>query len=107
MKSFTHFYMMVVGFLFFGLLGEAHADDGVGDQPTSFKNASTTYDLWCDPRGDLCSFTDDEGVKYKLSREYLPQYIPLAEDTNDCFQEVCYDDNMDVIGLNPNYHLFD
>lgn len=76
-------------------------------QDTVSTSGHQTYDLWCDPRGDLCSFTDDEGVEYKLSREYLPQHIPLAEDTSDCLQEVCYDDNMDVIGLNPDYHLFD
>lgn len=65
-----------------------------------------TYDLWCDPRGDYCHYTADDGSEYKLTRDELLDYIPLAVDTSDCMMEVCYDTDMEVIGLNPDYHLF-
>ncbi|XKH61866.1 hypothetical protein LG290_04525 [Halomonas sediminis] len=73
---------------------------------TKVSATGNVYDLWCDPRGDLCTFTDSDGTNYKLSREYLPQHIPIAADTSDCMQEVCYDENMEVIGLNPDHHLY-
>jgi len=66
-----------------------------------------TYDLWCDPRGDYCYYTTDDGTGYELTREELTTYIPIAQDTSDCDMEVCYDADMNVIGLNPQYHLYD
>lgn len=69
-------------------------------------NIQKTYTLWCNPRGDFCDYTDDEGIDYRLRREELPEYIPIATDTSDCYMEVCHNTDMEVIGLNPNYHLF-
>lgn len=65
-----------------------------------------TYDLWCNPRSDYCHYTADDGSKYKLTRDELLDYIPLAADTSDCMMEVCVNADMEVIGLNPSYSIF-
>ncbi len=83
-----------------------HAGVVAANDTTSQATGGQTFDLWCNPRGDFCNYTDADGVEYRLDRDELPNYIPIAEDTRDCNMEVCYDDNMDVIGLNPEYYLF-
>jgi len=74
--------------------------DGQAQQASTQK----TYDLWCNPRGEYCTFTLD-GTEYRTTREELPLYIPMA-DGGDCMIEVCYNDNGDVIGLNPNHSSY-
>lgn len=69
-------------------------------------STQTTYDLWCNPKGDVCLYTDEQGTEYRLSREELPNYIPMADDTSDCFGETCVNAEMNVIGLNPDYGVW-
>jgi hypothetical protein len=68
-------------------------------------NAVPVYDLYCDPNDDWCYLTQD-GRDYKLSREELPRYVKMAPNTERCWQEVCVDQNQQIIGLNPTYHLW-
>ncbi|WP_282397111.1 hypothetical protein [Pseudomonas sp. PS01298] len=67
--------------------------------------ASGTYDIWCDPQGDSCDLTIDGGSDM-VSRDRLPVYVPIASDTGNCSMEFCYNSNQDVVGLNPDYHLW-
>lgn len=73
---------------------------------TTASSDPSVYDLWCDPQGDYCYYTTNDGSEYQLTRDELLDYIPIAQDTSDCMMEVCYNADMDVIGLNPDYHLF-
>jgi len=70
----------------------------------SGSKASETLDIWCNPLGDTCSTPKGE-----LSREALPKHFKFA-DANDstlnCPDELCYNQNQDVVGLNPNYSLY-
>jgi hypothetical protein len=94
MKIFLQYCLFLLAF---GVIGDSFAGEPV-DHPV--------YDLWCNQQSDLCTFTDDEGTLYKLGREYLPYHIPMSPDTLECMLEVCYNDDGDIIGLNPDYHLF-
>lgn len=77
---------------------------GESSTPEPFAaNSAVTYELWCSPREDLCSYTDANGNRHRLERDELPDYIPIATDVSDCADEVCYDANGDVIGLNPGW----
>lgn len=73
---------------------------------TPIAQTDGVYDLWCNPRGDFCDYTDGQGIDYRLGRDELLNHIPIASDTSDCYMEVCHNANMDVVGLNPSYHLF-
>jgi hypothetical protein len=57
-----------------------------------------TYQVWCNPQADVC----DLGGK-EVTREQLTQYIPLMHAEN-CALEFCYDNDMNVIGLNADYY---
>lgn len=72
--------------------------------PASSSKASETLDIWCNPLGDTCSTPKGE-----LSREALPKHFKFADandSTLDCMEELCYNQNQDVVGLNPNYSLY-
>lgn len=91
------------------LFGGASAGNAVVAPATSSVKATPTangtYDIWCDPQGDSCDLTIDGGSD-QVSRARLPVYVPLASDTSNCTMEFCYDSKQDVIGLNPDYHLW-
>lgn len=91
------------------LFGGAPAGNAVvAPATTSVKatpTATGTYDIWCDPQGDSCDLTIDGGSD-QVSRARLPVYVPLASDTSNCSMEFCYNPKQDVIGLNPDYHLW-
>lgn len=66
--------------------------------------ATETLDIWCDPQGDTCTTPKGE-----LSREELPKHFKFADISAqgvDCMQELCYNQNQDVVGLNPEYSLY-
>lgn len=70
----------------------------------SSSKTSEKLDIWCDPQGDTCSTPKGE-----LSREALPKHFKFADANDsslDCMQELCYNQNQDVVGLNPNYSLY-
>lgn len=65
---------------------------------------SEKLDIWCDPQGDTCTTPKGE-----LSREELPKHFKFADVNSqgiDCMQELCYNQNQDVVGLNPEYSLY-
>ena len=77
------------------------------EDPSVATTNQTTYDLWCNPRGDTCFLPDENGKDMELTREELPNYVPFASDTSFCTGEVCYGPNgTDIIGLNPGYHAY-
>lgn len=57
-----------------------------------------SYQVWCNPKADVC----DLGGK-EVTRDQLPQYIPIVF-TDNCALEFCYDKDMNVMGLNPDYY---
>ena len=74
-----------------------------GTAPTSAVETEV-LDIWCDPQGDTCTTPKGE-----LSREELPKHFKFADVSAqgvDCMQELCYNQNQDVVGLNPEYSLY-
>lgn len=73
--------------------------------PVSTSN-ETTYDVWCNPRADYCTYTTN-GQRLQLDRNELDQYIPMADPQQaDCYSTewVCFNRNGDVVGLNPDMY---
>lgn len=68
--------------------------------------ALPTYDVWCDPRSVYCYYTDTHSKEHRLTRSELVYYIKRADSTERCIGEFCYDTRLQVIGLNPHYHLY-
>lgn len=64
-----------------------------------------TYDVFCPLHKDLCLITVD-GVDEEIWRDRLPEYIPLATEFKNCYLEFCFNDRLQVVGLNPSYHLW-
>lgn len=61
-----------------------------------------TYDVWCNPVGDTCNITTTVG-DLEVTRDKLPTYMAVAKGGLYCSLEFCYDNNNDIIGLNPDY----
>ncbi|HBO5770283.1 TPA: hypothetical protein L4599_002754, partial [Pseudomonas aeruginosa] len=98
-------YKTGTGPLFGGSAAGGSAGKSAPSQLTATPTANGTYDVWCDPQGDSCSITIDGGDDM-VSRERLPVYVPMAKAANNCTLEFCYNSNQDLIGLNPEYHLW-
>ena len=66
-----------------------------------------TYVVYCPPHSDECIVTLN-GVLTPMSRVEFPRHIPIASKANSyfCYLEFCYNADLDIIGLNPNYHLW-
>lgn len=64
-------------------------------------NGQVVYDVWCNPQADVC----DLGSK-EVTRHDLPKYMPVRM-TNNCIIEFCYDDQENIVGLNPDYYYGD
>lgn len=64
----------------------------------TIKATHKTFDVWCNPVGDNCVLNTKP-----IARARLKAHVPLADDTSNCSLEFCYNDNDDVIGLNPDY----
>ncbi len=73
--------------------------------PSEVQYNKKIYDIWCNPKGDDCFLTTNSGGR-KLTRERLRAHIPMADQTVNCSLEFCYNDDQDVIGLNPEYYLW-
>lgn len=70
------------------------------DKPLA--KAKGTFDVYCSPRSDTCTFGADNR---EVEREDLPKLMPVGGSDN-CIDEFCYNDYQEIIGLNPDYGLF-
>ena len=74
--------------------------------PSEVQVSKKVYQIWCDPEGDNCYLTTTASGIRKLARERLRAHIPMAEQSDYCSLEFCYNVTDDVIGLNPEYALW-
>lgn len=68
-------------------------------------HTAITYDVFCPPHEDRCNITVD-GVDIEMWRDQLPKYIPIASASKGCYLEFCFNERLQVIGLNPNYAIW-
>lgn len=67
------------------------------DDPGLFSLDKPTYDVWCDPKSDLCDYYDQE-----VTRTWLVANMPQVK-TKWCDELFCYNENYNaVVGINPD-----
>ncbi len=64
-----------------------------------------TYEVVCPAFSDWCVLVKGD-TAIKLTRDQLPEFIPISYEVERCHIEFCVNADMDVIGLNPNYFLW-
>jgi|MDTC01.1.fsa_nt_gb hypothetical protein len=95
MKLFFHYMMF---FLVFGYVGESFASEPPPPIAT----------VECSQQEDQCYIETMDGERFYVDRQVLPYLVVYDEGARpeDCYFELCYNENGVVTGLNPRHTFF-